>query len=475
MDKNKGDLRAPIITNISRGAIRNWLRVIVLVVLDSLMLTLAWSIADRIGTQVQGFHLLWKNHGQPGLLLPILAISIGIIGGAGLYGTDDQRRNFPSLIKSVTLAHVVLLITAFFNQPGVWISRSIFLWAWFLSLIFVFCERLLLHQSIITIRSKNPQLRDPIFLLGNPEDIQKTQPLLQKAKQFQVVGTADLSIRDNPLVWSQTLDNIRRQKVSEIFVCSWQSVKDPIILFWELKSAGIQLRVLPVSLELPRQWSEIKMIGRVTTIRFSSPPIVGSDFWLKRGFDILASSAILLLIGLPLVIIAILIKLDSPGSVFYRQTRVGLKGRHFKVWKFRTMVLNASELQKELEARNEVKGGVLFKLKDDPRITKIGKFLRRYSLDELPQLINVLYGEMSLVGPRPLPVRDVERLSEHHFLRHEVLPGITGLWQVSGRSNVDSDEFFYLDIAYIQHWSLALDFKILLQTVKVVLTKEGAY
>ena len=139
------------------------------------------------------------------------------------------------------------------------------------------------------------------------------------------------------------------------------------------------------------------------------------------------------------------------------------------------MVVNAGELQKELEAQNEIKGGVLFKIKDDPRITKIGKFLRRYSLDELPQLINVLQGEMSLVGPRPLPLRDVERFSKDHFLRHEVLPGITGLWQVKGRSNVDSDDVFYWDIIYILQWSLALDLNILLQTVKAVLTREGAY
>jgi lipopolysaccharide/colanic/teichoic acid biosynthesis glycosyltransferase len=139
------------------------------------------------------------------------------------------------------------------------------------------------------------------------------------------------------------------------------------------------------------------------------------------------------------------------------------------------MVANASQLQKELEAKNEVKGGVLFKMKNDPRITRVGKFLRRYSLDELPQLINVVRGEMSLVGPRPLPLRDVERFSEHYLIRHEILPGITGLWQVCGRSNVTSEEVFDLDLTYIQHWSLALDFKILIQTIKAVLAKEGAY
>jgi lipopolysaccharide/colanic/teichoic acid biosynthesis glycosyltransferase len=146
------------------------------------------------------------------------------------------------------------------------------------------------------------------------------------------------------------------------------------------------------------------------------------------------------------------------------------------------MVQNASELQKELEAQNEVKGGVLFKIKKDPRITPIGKFLRDYSLDELPQLINVLQGQMSMVGPRPLPIRDyelsienMEEFSRDRFLRYEVLPGITGLWQVKGRATIDSDEIFYWDTVYILQWSLALDLRILLQTVKVVLFKEGSY
>jgi len=475
MYRKNGDIRAPIITKISNGTLLGWFRVALLFVLDTLMLSLAWIIADKLGTPIQGFNSLWNDEQPPGLLLPILVITLGILAASGLYGTDDKRRSFQNLIKALSLAVVVLLITAFLYQPKIWLSRSVFLWAWLLTLIFVWAERLLLHLAIVSLRSKHVTLRVPVFLLSNPEDLEKAKQLLNRSKQFNIQGTADLSVRKNSEQWAETLHQISSLNVSEVFICSWHSVKDPIILFWELKSAGIRLRVLPLTLELPRQWSEIKMIGGVTTIRFSSPPIIGSDFWIKRGFDLLASSLILFIISVPFLVIAILIKLDSPGPIFYKQTRVGLKGRHFKVWKFRTMVANASQLQKELEAKNEVKGGILFKMKDDPRITNIGKFLRRYSLDELPQLINVLQGEMSLVGPRPLPVRDVERLSEHHFLRHEVLPGITGLWQVSGRSNVDSEEVFYLDIAYIQHWSFALDCKILLQTIQVVLAKEGAY
>jgi lipopolysaccharide/colanic/teichoic acid biosynthesis glycosyltransferase len=206
------------------------------------------------------------------------------------------------------------------------------------------------------------------------------------------------------------------------------------------------------------------------------------SFWLKRIFDMMVSSILLVVLSPLLIAISIVINQTSPGPIFYRQDRVGLKGHRFKVWKFRTMVVNANELQKELEAQNEVKGGVLFKIKEDPRITKVGKFLRKYSLDELPQLFNVLQGQMSLVGPRPLAIRDyqlslqnIEQFTRNRFLRYEVLPGVTGLWQVKGRASTDSEEIFYWDMVYILQWSLALDLKILLETVKVVLLREGSY
>lgn len=197
---------------------------------------------------------------------------------------------------------------------------------------------------------------------------------------------------------------------------------------------------------------------------------------VKRCFDF-SSSIILLLLLFPVyLLIAILIKVDSPGPVFFIQERIGLNCHLFKMWKFRTMVVNAEQQQIKLEAQNEIKNGVLFKIKDDPRITQLGKFLRRYSLDELPQLLNVVLGDMSLVGPRPFPVRDVERFSTKHFIRQKVIPGITGLWQISGRSNIDDfEECVKLDTDYINNWSLWLDFKILLKTVRVVLEKTGAY
>lgn len=470
------DIRAPLMAKLRRGTSLGWLRVATLLLLDSLAIASAWALADRWGTSAGSFPLLASNGEQPGFLLPIIAITLGIVAASGGYGTDDQRRGFPSLLKSLTLAHGVLLSIGYFYQPEAVIARSTFLLAWGLTLTFALAERLLLHLAIVALRCQG-LVRQPIAIVGHPQDIEKAEKILSPTQQYDIRARQSLYPENFASQnWSEIIARLHNKKVSEVFVCSQLSLKDQVLLYWHLKNAGIHLRLLPLGLELPMHWSEIKMVNGTPTLRFSSSPIVGGEFWVKRAFDMVAASTIVILASPLLLLIAILIKLDSPGDVLYEQTRIGLKGQPFKVWKFRTMVANAEQLQKKLEAQNEMKCGVMFKMKDDPRITRVGKFLRCYSLDELPQIFNVLRGEMSLVGPRPFPLRDVERFSEHHFMRQEVLPGISGLWQVSGRSDVeDFDSVFRLDMSYIQNWSVSLDLQILFQTVKVVIAKKGAY
>lgn len=195
----------------------------------------------------------------------------------------------------------------------------------------------------------------------------------------------------------------------------------------------------------------------------------------KRLFDILASSLLLLLSSPLLLLIAALIKVTDPGPVFFAQSRVGLSKRRFKMYKFRTMVVNAEQRMRQLEHLNEVSGPV-FKLKDDPRVTPIGKLLRKSSLDELPQLINVLKGEMSLVGPRPLPVRDYEGFNQDwQRRRFSVRPGLTCLWQIAGRSSIPFETWMQLDLQYIDRWSFWLDMQILARTIPAVLRGFGAF
>jgi lipopolysaccharide/colanic/teichoic acid biosynthesis glycosyltransferase len=174
------------------------------------------------------------------------------------------------------------------------------------------------------------------------------------------------------------------------------------------------------------------------------------------------------------VLIALLVKLTSPGPIIYRSKRPGIGGRPFACLKFRTMREHAEQIQAELEPLNEL-SGALFKIRQDPRLTAVGQFLRRYSLDELPQLVNVVRGEMSLVGPRPLPLRDFERLEDWHKKRYLVLPGITGLWQVSGRAELDFDDLVRLDFLYLEQWSMVSDLVILLKTIPAVLSRRGAF
>lgn len=468
------DLRKPQSLKIGTWQIIHLCRILVVILLDSLMIFLAGTLARQIINPVNNYLPLSLEETNSNFLINTIAINLVILYASKLYGIDRLSRSYINLFKSITLAYILLLLEVYLVDLSV--SPYLISLSWLLTAVLVVSERFVLNSTIDSIRKKIPELRRNVLLIGNKQDLIQAKKILETHQTFQIVNVIELFSPNHLIESSQLIKAIALHEVDEVLICSWEYLANPIAVVWELNCAGISWRIMSVWLNLPLQWSDISLIEDFPTFRFNAAAIIGVDFWCKRAFDIVVSILLLFILSGPMLISAILIKLDSPGSVFYKQTRVGLKGKHFQVWKFRTMVENASELQKQLEAKNEVKGGVLFKIKDDPRITKVGKFLRRYSIDELPQLFNVLQGDMSLVGPRPLPVRDVEKFSQHHFFRHEVLPGITGLWQVSGRSDIEnSEEVFKLDLAYIKNWSLALDLKILLQTFQVVLTSKGAY
>jgi exopolysaccharide biosynthesis polyprenyl glycosylphosphotransferase len=237
---------------------------------------------------------------------------------------------------------------------------------------------------------------------------------------------------------------------------------------------GVKVRVAPKTTDLLLQRAEYIPGQGVPLFELRPPILAGSDWLIKRSFDAVTSLA-LVVFGLPVwLTIAAAIKLSSPGPIFYRDRRVGLRHQEFTMLKFRTMVAGADEQQAELEWANEA-DGPLFKIRDDPRVTAVGAMLRRLSLDEVPQVLNVLRGEMSLVGPRPLRIRDYRRLEDWHRKRDLVLPGMTGLWQISGRSALGFDDLVRLDFFYIENWSLWLDISILAKTVPAVLARRGAY
>jgi exopolysaccharide biosynthesis polyprenyl glycosylphosphotransferase len=237
---------------------------------------------------------------------------------------------------------------------------------------------------------------------------------------------------------------------------------------------GVRVRLAPTTTELLTQRADYIPGQGVPLFELRPPAFVGTDWIVKRGFDLVVSSLIVV-IGIPVWLgIAAAIKLTSKGPVLYRDRRVGLNKQEFEMLKFRTMRQDAAALQAELEAENEARGA-LFKMREDPRVTKVGSFLRRFSLDEVPQVLNVLRGEMSLVGPRPLPIRDYRLLEDWHRKRYLVLPGMTGLWQIAGRSDLEFDDLVRLDFYYLENWSIWLDISILLRTIPAVVAGKGAY
>jgi exopolysaccharide biosynthesis polyprenyl glycosylphosphotransferase len=237
---------------------------------------------------------------------------------------------------------------------------------------------------------------------------------------------------------------------------------------------GVRVHVAPSTMEILMHRAEFVAGQSVPLFELKPPVFEGVDYFMKRSFDIVGASLLLIVLSPVLLAIATLVKLSSRGPIVYRSIRPGIGGAPFACLKFRTMHRDADQVQADLESLNEANGAI-FKIKDDPRLTRIGRFLRRYSLDELPQLMNVMRGEMSLVGPRPLPLRDYERLESWHKKRYLVLPGITGLWQVSGRSDLDFDDLVRLDFLYLERWSPFLDLTILIKTIPAVIARRGAY
>jgi exopolysaccharide biosynthesis polyprenyl glycosylphosphotransferase len=267
------------------------------------------------------------------------------------------------------------------------------------------------------------------------------------------------------------------QPVDEVLVALPASKYGPLVetIVRRCEEEGIIVRVRTQAFDLQFAKSYVDELEGLPVVTIRSGPEDDWQLFAKRLIDILGSAALLLVLAPVFAVVACLIHMDSPGPVFFSQERIGFNKRRFRLMKFRTMLDGADAQQATLEHLNEADGPV-FKIKSDPRITRIGKFLRRFSLDELPQLFNVLKGDMSLVGPRPLPVRDVERIDvSSHKRRFSIKPGITCLWQVNGRSNIGFDDWVRLDLEYIDRWSLALDLMILLKTIPAVLKGPGAY
>jgi len=293
------------------------------------------------------------------------------------------------------------------------------------------------------------------------------------------VFAPDDGVRELPRLGSlnQLSAVLERGDIDRVIIAfSRASHQDLLSCIRACRDHRVAVDIVPRLFELLYGARALNQIGGLPLLSIEAPPLTRTSRVAKRTLDIVVSGAMLTVLSPLLLVIATAIAIDSRGPVLFRQVRAGRNGKTFKVSKFRTMHRDAEERKKQYEDANEADDGVMFKIKDDPRITRVGGFLRRTSLDELPQLINVLAGQMSLVGPRPLILEEAEEAAQSwHVRRLDLRPGITGLWQISGRSDLPFEEMVRFDYEYVSGWSLARDVEILLATIPAVLSGRGAY
>ncbi len=366
----------------------------------------------------------------------------------------------------------VILVLWLFRVSSV-IARSVIIYFGLMSYVLILLkEELLLRWRQSSLGRLQSQKR--LLLVGTREDTARLQEELQNAQGDDLKVVAQVALDKEPI---ERLIQLMHEHSANGVILIPQHIYfgqiEQAIEVCEREGVDVWLIADFFKTQLSRTRVD-EFYGRPMLV-FSTGPEKSWSALLKQVFDFVGASILLFLLAVPMVLIAVAIRLSSPGPVFFRQQRSGLNGQPFTMLKFRSMITNAEQLRHELEALNEMSGPV-FKVTNDPRITGFGRFMRKYSIDELPQLINVWRGEMSLVGPRPLPVDEVRRFDDPaHRRRLSVRPGLTCLWQISGRNNVrDFQEWVRLDLEYIDHWSLWLDFKILLRTIPAVFTGAGA-
>ncbi len=481
------DIRSgkPFFLNRSRlvGAARRFTSIAALLALDLAGLVLGLYAALVVRELYYGHsHLLW------GFLwrietdwLPFLALITALVfSRADLYAERERRPGFGRILSSLVL---VALITLAFGL-GTGHHFSTFGLA---PTAVVFCA-----VAIAALRASYDAITQDLLralgarryalLVGSGESLVRLHRGLGSGRSgidYNFVGALGPSADGLPMPLLGDLHDLplvlAAARVDELILTDSDfSERELLEIVSHAHRRGVQVRVAPRATELLTERAQLVPGQGVPLFELRPPALMGFDWVVKRTFDLVVSTLVLVL-GLPLwLAIAAAIKLTSRGPVLFRDQRVGLGEREFGMLKFRTMHAGAAVGQAELEASNEA-DGPLFKIREDPRVTSVGALLRRFSIDEVPQVWNVLRGEMSLVGPRPLPLRDYQQLEGWHLKRYLVLPGLTGLWQISGRSDLSFDDLVRLDFYYLENWSIWLDIAILARTVPAVLAGRGAY
>lgn len=447
--------------------------------MDAAIFAVSFSLAYMLRSSeviIQSFHL---NEVRPleeyaWLFFILIPAAPLVLEAQGFYNRAllcSRASTAWSLFKGCALTALILILALFLSRREV--ARWVPIWFGCISFGLVFLKEELLMRAF---RSKvaQAQFRRRFLLMGTVEETSRMRNELRSKSPEAFDVVAELDLNQTPV--ERLVELLHEHSVNGVIVSSKRSFFDQVetaIRACELE--GVEVWLLADFFKTQISHTTFDDFYGQPIMVFRSVPEASWQGVLKQLGDFIGAILLLILSAPFLFLAALAIKLTSPGPILFRQQRSGLNGRPFTIYKFRTMVTNAEQVKHELAAMNEMTGPV-FKVTNDPRITPVGGFLRKFSLDEFPQLFNVLRGEMSLVGPRPLPVDEVRRFHDlAHRRRLSVKPGLTCLWQVSGRNNLrDFRDWVRLDLEYIDNWSLWLDFKILCRTVPVVLTGAGA-
>ena len=414
--------------------------------------------------------------------LGVTAIWIGVFALLGLYSLRATRRGlteFSRIFAGVGIGTLVAVALIFFLRID-FFSRLVVVFAFLAALVLVTTARAIVRWLQRFLFRYGIGVRRTV-IIGTGRSATLLAAELE-TRGYQIIGHLRTSGRgkvptNGKVIGSLTdLSAVLQRHQPDELICADASLPDKSVsrIIAEAEEAHVDLRLTTNVAELASSNLEVSAVAGIPLVTIQRTPLEGWGRVIKRATDITGALVALPLIALTYPFIALAVKGSSKGPVIFKQTRVGRAGRQFTSYKFRSMVAGAEQLRQALESQNEASGPV-FKMKYDPRITRFGRFMRKTSLDELPQFWNVLKGDMSLVGPRPPLPAEVAQYDRAAKRRLTVKPGITGPWQVSGRSTVSFDEWVRLDVYYIQNWSFLLDVTILLKTILVVLSRRGAY
>jgi len=467
---------------LQMDTLRRFTRVISLLALDFAAVYAAILTALMVKAVLRDGHWAWHEsftETNQTVAFAYLVTAL-LFARSGLYAERSQRPGLPRIVSSLFQVSVVALIFALVNGEQ-YSSYYIFYGSLCFGIAYVSSARWI-YEKVTGVLLRAAGYRRRAVLVGSGKHIEDVHDALVDEVHAPVDMIGFISLEPRPDNGLRSLGRIEdlaavldHYRVQEVIIADPDFPEDRAVeLVDQCHTRGVTVRIAPSTMEILVHRAEFVPGASVPLFELRPPVFDGFDYFVKRSFDFVGALVLLILLSPLLIAIAIAVSITSRGPVLYRSIRPGIGGEPFSCFKFRTMRSDADQLQADLESLNEA-SGALFKIRRDPRLTSVGRLLRRYSLDELPQLFNVVQGRMSLVGPRPLPQRDFDQLEEWHKKRYLVLPGLTGLWQVSGRSELDFDDLVRLDFLYLERWSVGLDLTILLKTIPAVLSRRGAF